>query len=256
MRKLLSDTTVVEIRLKNTTRTTPRCSFQPAYLMDTSFVLRHAPIAFCAIISVFTGGCESGPSHFEQMSNPRSEYYTRGWDGSRDRGYAGDSRASNPAVIHQDVLNATNSSNSRLEVDLGDQKVRLYRVSGGQRELALETAISTGREGHHTPVGEFSVLEKLREKKSTLYGSWVDAGSGALLQGDGDSRNRPSGGQRPEFQGAPMPYWLRITNDGVGMHVGYVPNYPASHGCIRVSRKIQPMIYERVKVGTPVTIRH
>lgn len=173
-------------------------------------------------------------------------------DGSRVYHYPG-SRI-NETVINQSVLDATNTSNSRLEISLGEQKVRLYRVGGGTKDLAIETAISTGREGNNTPIGNFSVLEKLREKDSTLYGSWVDSTSGALLQGDGDSRRPPSGGS-PSFQGAPMPYWLRITGDGVGMHVGYVPSYPASHGCIRVSRKVQPLIYEKVRVGTPVAIR-
>lgn len=174
-------------------------------------------------------------------------------DNQRQYTYPGD--PSNEHKIVQDVLDQTNSSNSRIEISLGEQKVRLYRVAGGQKQLAVETRISTGREGNNTPVGQFSVLEKLPTKNSSLYGSWVDGTSGALLQGDGDSRQRPSGGS-PEFQGAPMPYWLRITGDGVGMHVGYVPSYPASHGCIRVSRRIQPLIYERVRVGTPVSIRH
>lgn len=211
-------------------------------------------LALSAIAAGFSG-CSSEPSYHEQMRNPNSGYYSRRWDGSRDYQYPG-STASQNAVVNDEVLARTNSSNSRIVIDLGEQKARLYRMAGGQRELAVETAISTGREGHHTPAGEFSVIEKLREKNSSLYGSWVDGATGALLQGDGDSRRRPSGGVSPEFQGAPMPYWLRITRDGVGMHVGYVPNYPASHGCIRVPRRIQPLIYERVKVGTPVTIQH
>ncbi len=214
-----------------------------------------ASFSLAAVMLAGLTGCSSNPSYHEQLHNPNSDYYRRSWDGSRDYEYPGSS-ASRSATVNEEVLARTNSSNSRIEIDLGSQKARLYRVSGGNRELAIETRISTGREGHHTPTGEYSVLEKLREKNSTLYGSWVDGTSGALLQGDGDSRRPPSGSGNPEFQGAPMPYWLRVTRDGVGMHVGYVPNYPASHGCIRVPRRIQPLIYERVKVGTPVTIRH
>lgn len=197
-------------------------------------------------------GCSS--SYYEDLYNPNSDYYTRSWDGTRNYAYPGNSRAGN-YKIHQDVLDATNSSNARVEISLGEQKARLYRVADGQKQLAIEAAISTGREGSSTPVGNFSVLEKLPQKNSTLYGSWVDSNTGALLQGDGDSRRPPSGGS-PEFQGSPMPYWLRITPDGVGMHVGYVASYPASHGCIRVSRRVQPLIYGKVRVGTPVTIRH
>ena len=51
-----------------------------------------------------------------------------------------------------------------------------------------------------------------------------------------------------------MPYWMRLTNTGIGMHVGYVPTYAASHGCIRLPDKIAPLIYSKTKVGTPVTI--
>ena len=211
-------------------------------------------LTFPALLLAGFTSCSSNPSYHEQLHNPASEYYTRSWDGQR-RYSAPGSTASRNATVNEEVLARTNASNSRVEIDLGSQKARLYRVSGGSRELAIETQISTGREGHNTPTGQFSVIEKLRQKNSNLYGSWVDGATGALIQGDGDSRKRPSGGVRPEFQGAPMPYWLRITNGGVGMHVGYVPNYPASHGCIRVPRRIQPMIYERVKVGTPVTIR-
>ena len=208
-------------------------------------------------LGVITGfsalvGCTS--SYYEDLYNPNSDYYTRPWDGTRNYSYPGNSRASD-YKINQDVLEVTNSSNSRVEISLGEQKARLFRVADGQKQLAIETAISTGREGSATPAGEFSVLEKLPQKNSTLYGSWVDGNTGALLQGDGDSR-RPPSGSSPEFQGSPMPYWLRITPDGVGMHVGYVASYPASHGCIRVSRRIQPLIYEKVRVGTPVSIRY
>ena len=52
-----------------------------------------------------------------------------------------------------------------------------------------------------------------------------------------------------------MPYWMRVTG-GIGMHIGEVPGYPASHGCIRVPETIQPIIFSKVQVGTPVTITH
>lgn len=192
-------------------------------------------------------GCESNPSHADLMRNPSSSYYRSG-------GYSGPT-PSQSATVNEEVLQRTHPGNARIEISLGEQKARLYRAEGGGRELAIETRISTGREGSHTPVGRYAVLEKLRQKNSSLYGSWVDGETGALIQGDGDSR-RPPGAGRAEFQGASMPYWLRITRDGVGMHVGYVPNHPASHGCIRVPNRIQPLIYERVAVGTPVEIRH
>ncbi|MCP5551007.1 MAG: L,D-transpeptidase family protein [Akkermansiaceae bacterium] len=146
-------------------------------------------------------------------------------------------------------------SNARIEIDLGDQRARIFKTGGGRDQLMIETQISTGRQGHDTPDGDFKVMEKSMTKKSNLYGVWVDGGDGSLLVKDGDSRNHP-GNAGAEFQGTPMPYWMRVTPGGVGMHVGYVPSYPASHGCIRVPKQVQPLIYEKVKVGTPVHITH
>ena len=42
--------------------------------------------------------------------------------------------------------------------------------------------------------------------------------------------------------------------DGIGMHEGFLPGYPASHGCIRLPENMAPLIYQKVKVGTPVTV--
>lgn len=40
----------------------------------------------------------------------------------------------------------------------------------------------------------------------------------------------------------------------VGMHAGYLPGYPASHGCVRMPRDAAALFYERVHTGTPVTV--
>ncbi len=55
------------------------------------------------------------------------------------------------------------------------------------------------------------------------------------------------------FVGAPMPFFMRITG-GVGMHQGYLPGYPASHGCIRMPGKMAQIFYSNVDIGTPVTV--
>jgi lipoprotein-anchoring transpeptidase ErfK/SrfK len=51
-----------------------------------------------------------------------------------------------------------------------------------------------------------------------------------------------------------MKYFCRLTGGGVGMHIGILPGYPASHGCVRLPAEIAPLIYKNVKVGTPVRI--
>jgi len=152
--------------------------------------------------------------------------------------------------VDQRLLGAVNSSNSRIEIDLSEQRARVYRR--GSDSPVIETQISSGKPGYSTPTGTYHIREKLVHKRSTLYGRWVDS-SGATVRSDGDSRYRPAGGSR--FIGAEMPYWMRVTG-GIGMHIGYVADYPASHGCIRVPEAVQPLIYSKVGVGTPVTIRH
>ena len=159
--------------------------------------------------------------------------------------------------VDEKALDSLNQSNSRIEIDLGEQRARVFRTGSGSDKdrLVIETQISTGREGYSTPSGSFRILEKARDKKSNLYGKWVDADTGKTLISDGDIRKPPKAGNA-DFQGAPMPYWMRITSGGVGMHIGYVPNHPASHGCIRVPKQVQPLIYSKIRVGTPVKIVH
>ena len=51
-----------------------------------------------------------------------------------------------------------------------------------------------------------------------------------------------------------MRWFMRLTANGVGMHTGILPGYPASHGCVRMPEEIARLFYDRVKIGTPVTI--
>jgi lipoprotein-anchoring transpeptidase ErfK/SrfK len=61
----------------------------------------------------------------------------------------------------------------------------------------------------------------------------------------------PSG---THFAGAAMKWFMRLTEDGVGMHIGILPGYPASHGCIRMPPDGAKLFYDHVKVGTPVDV--
>jgi len=147
------------------------------------------------------------------------------------------------------VLDRTNPSNSSVRVDLSAQ--RAYLMNG--HELAMDYPISSGTSAHPTPTGNFEILEKLLSKKrSNTYGRIYDA-EGNLVKRNADARKDeiPEGGK---FVGAAMPYWMRISWDGIGMHKGRVPRYPASHGCIRTYYKVVSTVYDKVKVGTPVTV--
>ena len=98
-------------------------------------------------------------------------------------------------------------------------------------------------------------MEKQQHKSSNRYGVIVNA-AGEVVDGSATAgRERiPAGGR---FVGAPMPYWMRLTGYGIGMHAGPIPNpgMPASHGCIRLPQDLAARLFEVVDVGTKVTIR-
>jgi lipoprotein-anchoring transpeptidase ErfK/SrfK len=78
--------------------------------------------------------------------------------------------------------------------------------------------------------------------------------SGNVIDSDAEAGDPVPRGAR--FVGAPMPYWMRLTGGGVGMHAGHIPNpgSPASHGCIRLPRGLAPKLYDVVDVGTKVIV--
>jgi lipoprotein-anchoring transpeptidase ErfK/SrfK len=153
-----------------------------------------------------------------------------------------------PARIHQDVLDTVNRSNSSIKISLGSQ--RAYLMAGGR--VAVDTPVSTGKPSTPTPRGRFSVIAKELVHSSSTYGAFVDS-QGRIVRGDVSTRkHRPPPGTR--FAGAPMNYFLRLTRMGVGMHVGFLPGYPASHGCIRLPAETGPIFYEKSRIGTPVRI--
>ena len=116
----------------------------------------------------------------------------------------------------------------------------------------MDYRVSTGKTGHNTPTGDFRITEKIQDKRSNLYGKILDA-NGNTIKGDADSRkdSPPPGGK---FLGASMPYWMRLTNSGIGMHQGIVSQRYASHGCIRTHATAVPTVFEKTKIGTLVRI--
>ena len=137
-----------------------------------------------------------------------------------------------------------------LKIQLDEQKAYIYR--GGQS--AGWTYLASGTASHKTPNGTFTVMEKKQQKSSNTYGVIVSS-AGEVVDWDAKSgRERiPAGGR---FVGAPMPYWMRLTSYGIGMHAGPIPHpgLPASHGCIRLPEELAAKLFEVVDVGTKVTI--
>ena len=133
-------------------------------------------------------------------------------------------------------------------IDLSDQHAVLMQ---GNQPVA-ETAISTGREGHATPVGSFHVIRKDIAHRSGLYGDYVDA-DGRIVKANVDVR-KDSKPPNSHYLGASMPYFLEFS-PGFGLHEGNRPGYPASHGCVRLSSWRARQFFNASKIGTPVTIR-
>jgi lipoprotein-anchoring transpeptidase ErfK/SrfK len=138
-----------------------------------------------------------------------------------------------------------------ITINLSEQRAYFYQ--GGK--LAGTALVATGKEGYDTPAGTFRVMEKIADKRSDLYGYIVENGSGTVINYDADIRKDPIPAGC-HFEGAPMPYWMRITGGGIGMHQGPipVPGSPASHGCIRMSRVVAAEFFAHARVGMPVRI--
>ncbi|WP_299811249.1 L,D-transpeptidase family protein [uncultured Roseibium sp.] len=105
-------------------------------------------------------------------------------------------------------------------VSLEDQQIKVYRGL----DLIETSPISSGKRGHSTPTGVFSILEKRRKHFSNLYDN------------------------------APMPFMQRLTWSGVAMHVGRLPGRPASHGCIRLPRDFAKSLYSMTDRGMHVVV--
>ena len=107
-----------------------------------------------------------------------------------------------------------------IVVSLDTQRARVYQ---GEVLIGV-TSISSGKPGHRTPTGNYTILQKKRFHRSNLYDD------------------------------APMPYMLRLTWDGLAIHGGYLPGRPASHGCIRVPHKFAQKLFSVASYDTTVIV--
>jgi lipoprotein-anchoring transpeptidase ErfK/SrfK len=105
-------------------------------------------------------------------------------------------------------------------ISIKSQKVTIYDADG----WILRAPVSSGTKGRETPAGVFSVVQKDRDHRSTLYDdAW-------------------------------MPHMLRITWNGVALHGGPLPGYAASHGCVRMPFGFAEKLFDKVPIGTRVII--
>ena|SRR5438477_651171 len=157
-------------------------------------------------------------------------------------------RKQEPLKINQSLLKQATLENTHIVVSIPKQ--RAYLMIGEQ--IVADGPISSGKRGHETPHGHFTVLEKDPNHHSSLYGDFVDH-SGRTVRA-GVSAHIDSAPSGTHFAGAAMKWFLRLTGEGVGMHIGILPGYPASHGCVRESVDGAKLFYDHAKVGTPVDV--
>jgi lipoprotein-anchoring transpeptidase ErfK/SrfK len=151
-------------------------------------------------------------------------------------------------TTNNETLQKVTPENAHVIVSLTKQ--RAYLMTGD--EIAIDSPISSGKRGHTTPNGSFTVLEKDKDHHSSLYGDYKDT-SGRTVRG-GISAHIDAAPSGTHFVGASMKWFMRLTGEGVGMHVGILPGYPASHGCVRMPEPAAAAFYSHVKVGTPVRV--
>jgi lipoprotein-anchoring transpeptidase ErfK/SrfK len=145
------------------------------------------------------------------------------------------------------VPSPTPPSPYSIEIDLEHQ--RAYLLKDGHK-IAV-SPISSGREGHLTPTGNFEVLQKDLNHFSNLYGKIVEKDSGRVVKSGADSAMPVPKGC--EFVPAPMKWFMRF-DGAAGMHAGILPGYAASHGCVRMPASKAKLFFETVEVGTPVHV--
>ncbi len=110
-----------------------------------------------------------------------------------------------------------------LQIVVSKDNQSLVVYDGGQ--IVAKSRVSTGKAGHSTPTGIFSIIEKKKYHESNIYSN------------------------------APMPYMQRITWSGIALHESNsVPNYPASHGCVRLPAKFAKALYQMTERGGHVII--
>lgn len=161
--------------------------------------------------------------------------------------------------IYEDkkLLCKANGHNTKLKVDISEQRIRLYvngRVAlcspcttGAKRKLEPNTGIIRNQS---TPKGTFKIQEKIADKRSTIFGKMY---KGKKLVYKGDRRKYKGG--KAKYVGASLKNWMRLTSGGIGLHASkYVKRYPGSNGCIRLPYKVSNTIFKNVRKGTSVSI--
>ena len=155
------------------------------------------------------------------------------------------------------LLAKANSHNTKLKIDISEQRIRLYVnnkvalcspcTTGAKRKLEPNTRTIRDK---RTPKGTFRIKEKIANKHSTIFGKFYKNGK-MVYKGD---RRKYKGGNA-KYVGASLRNWMRLTSGGIGLHASkYVKRNPGTNGCIRLPFKVASTIFSKVNRGTQVSI--
>jgi hypothetical protein len=158
----------------------------------------------------------STPSHARSLFWSQSGFWWGDYPYRRKHNY----KRVKSALTKKPQLTEASKGPLQIIVSIADQRISLYENG----VLIARSSVSTGVQGHPTPLGVFSVISKHKWHHSNIYSA------------------------------APMPYMQRITWSGIALHAGKLPGYPASHGCIRLANDFAIRLWNLTKRGARVII--
>jgi peptidoglycan hydrolase-like protein with peptidoglycan-binding domain len=115
---------------------------------------------------------------------------------------------------------ATEADPLQIVISIHKQEMQVWR--GGK--MIAQAPVSSGKPGHDTPTGIFSILHKRKYHESNIYSD------------------------------APMPFMQRLTWTGIALHEGRLPGRPASHGCVRLPAGFAEELFGMTSAGVHVVI--
>ncbi len=159
------------------------------------------------------------------------------------------------------LLAKSTAENTKLKVDVSEQRVRLYVddkvaldspcTTGAKRKFEPNTKIYRDK---RTPMGTFCILEKIKDKRSSIFGKYY---KGKKCVYKGDKRKFKGCKTKLRYEGASLKNWMRLTGGGIGLHASkYVKRYPGTNGCIRLPYGVSKTIFKYVRKGTEVTVKN
>jgi lipoprotein-anchoring transpeptidase ErfK/SrfK len=181
---------------------------------------------------VSPSGSQKGQTQYLEAFSPNTVPHSALYNQDMDSYWDGDGMSGAPSIV----------------IDISDQKAYFYKGSS----LAGVSALSTGDEKHPTHPGKFKITQKSQWHKSNLYGDFVDGAGNVVVANVAVNKDKAPPGTR--FEGSKMHHFMRF-DGGVGMHEGFLPGYPASHGCVRMPPHMAAIFFNNVTNGTPVTVR-